>query len=86
MMRRGLWLTAGVVIGAGGTAWSSRRLARLGARARTGEISGDVVRLVERGTRRVSRRVTGALNGGRADARRRRHELHRLFDPSVSAS
>ncbi|HAM03313.1 MAG TPA: hypothetical protein DCQ30_13975 [Acidimicrobiaceae bacterium] len=86
MMRRGLWLTAGVVIGAGGTAWSSRRLARLGARARTGEISGDVLRLLERGTRRASRRMAGAWDGGRADARRRRQELRRQFDPSASAS
>lgn len=85
-MRRGLWLAAGVVIGAGGTAWSSRRLAQLGARARRGEISGDVVRLLGRGSRRVSRRLVGAVDGGRADARRRREQLRRQYDPFASVS
>jgi hypothetical protein len=85
-MRRAVWLAAGVALGAGGTAWSSRRLARLAARARTGEISGDVVRLVERGRRRAARRLASALDAGRAEAGRRRLELRREYDPSVSGS
>jgi hypothetical protein len=33
-MRRATWLAVGMAVGAGGTVWSSRRLARLSERAR----------------------------------------------------
>jgi hypothetical protein len=75
VIRRGLWLTAGVVIGAGGTVWSRRRVAALAKRARAGQLSGDVVRLVDRGTRRVQRRLSTAVEAGRLEARRRETEL-----------
>jgi hypothetical protein len=72
-----MWLGAGVVLGAGGTVWSRRRISTLAERARTGEITGDVVRLVDRGARRVRRRMAIAVEAGRVEARRREGELLR---------
>lgn len=84
-MRRGLWLTAGVVLGAGGTVWSRRRVTVLAERARSGEITGDVVRLVDRGARRVQRRLATAVEAGRVEARRREGELLRVSAPRHGA-
>lgn len=81
MIRRGMWLGAGVVLGAGGTVWSRRRIATLAERTRTGEITGDVVRLVDRGARRVRRRMALAVEAGRVEARRREGELLRAGSP-----
>ncbi|MDE3085290.1 MAG: hypothetical protein KGJ77_00865, partial [Acidobacteriota bacterium] len=81
MSRRGTWLAVGVAIGAGGSSWSRRRLARLKARTGSGEIAGDVLRVVEGGTRRVGRRLAGAIDAGRAEARRRERELRRAYEP-----
>jgi hypothetical protein len=84
-MRRGAWLALGAVLGASGTVWSRRRLEELASRARSGAISGDVVRLVDRGVKRVDRHVTTAIETGREEARRRRGELHRLYAPRASS-
>lgn len=77
MIRRGMWLTAGVVLGAGGTVWSRKRIATLAERTRSGEITGDVARLVDRGARRAQRRLSVAVEAGRVQARRREGELRR---------
>ncbi|MHB8595123.1 MAG: hypothetical protein ACYDB3_12495 [Acidimicrobiales bacterium] len=70
---------AGLVLGAGGTLWSRRRLQELSSRARSGRLSGDVLRSVDRRARRVGRSLQGAVHAGRAQARRREEELrHRL--------
>lgn len=79
-----MWLSAGVMLGAGGTVWSRRRVAALAERARQGQLSGDVVRLVDRGARRVQRRVGTAIEAGRLEARRRQGELLRSVAPHRS--
>jgi len=84
-MRRTAWLALGALIGASGTVWSRRRLEQLASRARSGEVPGDVVRLVDRGLRRVDRRLATAVSTGREEARRRRRELHHLYGPRASA-
>lgn len=84
-MRRTAWVTLGAVLGASGTIWSRRRLAELARRARSGEVPGDVVQLVDRGLRRVDRHLTTAVATGREEARRRSRELHRLYAPRASA-
>ena len=84
-MRRTAWVAIGAVLGASGTVWSRRRFEALASRARTGEIPGDVVRLVDRGLRRVDRHVATAIDTGREEARRRSRELHRLYAPRASA-
>ena len=81
MIRRGAWLTAGVVLGASGTVWSRRRVVDLADRARSGEISGDVARLLDRGARRMRRRVSAAVEAGRVAAHRREGELRRSVQP-----
>jgi hypothetical protein len=78
-----MWLTAGVVLGAGGTVWSRRRLSVLAERARRGQLSGDVLHLVDRGARRVQRHVASAVEAGRLEAHRRRGELMRTMQPRV---
>jgi hypothetical protein len=83
--RRSTWLVVGVALGAGGSSWSRRQLARLKARTGSGEIAGDVVRLVEGGGRRISRRLAGAVDAGRAEARRRERELRRAYEPRAAA-
>jgi hypothetical protein len=60
-------------------------LDELAGRARAGEVPGDMVRLVDRGLRRVDRHVTTAILTGRDEARRRSRELHRLYAPRASA-
>lgn len=84
-MRRTAWVALGAVLGASGTVWSRRRLGELAGRARSGEVSGDVARLVDRGLRRVDRHLTTAIETGREEARRRSRELHRLYAPRASA-
>lgn len=81
MIRRGVWLSTGVVLGAGGTLWSRRRLSALAEWARTGQITGDVARVVDLGARRVQRRVALAVEAGRVQARRREGELRRVVEP-----
>ena len=85
MIRRGMWLSAGVVLGAGGTVWSRRRLSALAERARSGAIAGDVARVVDLGARRVQRRVAFAVEAGRVQARRREGELRRVVEPRHTA-
>ena len=85
MIRRGLWLAAGVAAGAGGTIWSRRRLQGLAERARAGQIPSDITRLVERGGRRISRRVGTAVDAGRVQARRRESELRLALRPGPRA-
>lgn len=83
-MRRAGWLTVGAVLGVSGTLWSRRRVEDLAHRARSGAIAGDMARLVDRGWQRVDRRLAGAVETGRQEARRRRHELRRAYDPRPS--
>jgi hypothetical protein len=78
VIRRGAWLTAGVVLGAGGTVWTRRRVGAMAERARAGAVPADLARLVQRGARRVRRRVGGAVEAGRVEARRREGELRTL--------
>jgi hypothetical protein len=84
-MRRVVWLTIGAVLGASGALWSRRRWEELANRARSGAISGDVVRLLDHGFRRVDRHVATAIDTGREEARRRSRELHRHYAPRASA-
>lgn len=81
MMRRALWLAVGAAAGASGALWSSRRLGELSQRARSGALPGDVLHLARRGSARVARRVAGAVDTGRSEASRRRHELDRALQP-----
>jgi len=80
-----MWLSAGIALGAGGTVWSRRRLTALAERARSGEITGDVARVVDHGARRVQRRVALAVEAGRVQARRREGELRRVVEPRRAA-
>jgi len=78
--RRVRWLALGAALGAGGAVWSQRRLATLAERARSGAVPADVVRLVDRGSRRLGRHVAVSVAAGRADARRREMELRRVVE------
>ena len=73
-----MWLTTGVVLGAGGTIWTRRRVGALAERARDGALPEDLARLVQGGARRVRRRLGGAIEAGRVEARRREGELRVL--------
>ncbi|HUY64465.1 MAG TPA: hypothetical protein VMV14_08115 [Acidimicrobiales bacterium] len=77
MIRRGAWMTAGMVVGVGATVWSQRQAAVLTQRARQGRLPGDVARIIDRGSRRVGTRLRLAVDAGRVEARRRQEELHR---------
>ena len=85
MSTRTRWLAVGVALGAGGSSWWRRRVGRVVARTRTGEISGDVLRLVDRGSRRLGRRLAVAVDAGRAEAQRREAELRRAYEPRAAA-
>ena len=82
MSRRSAWLVVGVALGASGTSWWRRRVVE---RAQSGDITGDVLRLVDRGSRRVGRRLAGAVDAGRHEARRREDELRRAYEPRGAA-
>ncbi|HXW33687.1 MAG TPA: hypothetical protein VEJ87_03845, partial [Acidimicrobiales bacterium] len=55
----------GVALGAGGAIWTRRRLEAMSARLRPAQLVGD--------------RFRSAVDGGKADARRREEELRREF-------
>jgi len=79
MIRRLLWLVAGVVLGASGTLWLRRRIERLAQRLRPTRVATDVSSGLEQAVRSTSGRVRGAVDGGRRDARAREDQLRRDF-------
>jgi hypothetical protein len=81
VIRRGVWVGLGALAGVTATVWSRRRLAELSARAEAGELPAEMARLAGRGSRRLGRRLSTAVDTGRAEARRRREELRRSFEP-----
>jgi hypothetical protein len=81
MIRRPLWLAAGVALGAGGTLWTRRRLERLSRRLERGTVAADVVSLVDRSAHGAMGRMRDAVDAGRTAARRREDHLwHELGD------
>lgn len=80
MTRRVRWLALGAALGAGGAVWSQRRLAELADRAKEGKVPADVVRLVDRGSKRLGRHVASSMAVGRAEARRRELELRQSVE------
>ena len=82
-MRRGMWLGVGAALGAGGTLWARRRLEAVSERVRTGEITGDVVRIVDHRTKMAARRVRRAVDAGRESARRREEQLWRDMETAA---
>ena len=81
MIRRGFWAGLGAVAGVTATVWSRRRLDELSARAESGELPAELSRLAGRASRRLGRRLSTAVDAGRHEARRRREELRRSFEP-----
>jgi hypothetical protein len=75
MMRRALWLGAGVALGTGGTLWGRRRLVRVGRRLRPDRMAVELAGGVEDRLRGVAGTVRDAVETGRADARRREMAL-----------
>jgi hypothetical protein len=80
MMRRPMWLLAGVALGAGGTLWTRRRLERLARRVRPSAVAGDVATVVDRRRRLAVARMRDALEAGRTGAQRRELDLRRELD------
>ncbi len=78
-MRRTLWLGAGVAAGVSGTVWVRRRLATLSRRVRPGSVADQVTSVARAVPGALSGRVRHAVEGGRADARRREAQLRRRF-------
>jgi predicted transcriptional regulator len=79
-MRRSFYLAVGAALGASATVWSRRRAAELAAQARAGQVPAEVIRLVDRSSRRVQRHVAGAVHAGRIEARRREDELRQALN------
>ncbi len=65
--------------GGGGTLWARRRVERLAQRVRTGDVVGDIAAVAESGARAAARRVQGAVDAGRVEARWRENELRRTL-------
>ena len=80
MMRRPLWLAAGMALGAGGTLWTRRRLERLARRIESGTVGADLASLADRSAQAAAHRVRAAVDAGRAAARRREDDLRRELD------
>lgn len=75
MVKRPMWLAAGLVIGAGGTLWAERRV-RAGARRLMDRLSPEHVTAGSWGTaRKLGGRVREAVDAGRAERGRREEEL-----------
>jgi hypothetical protein len=72
-MRRTLWFGTGAVLGATGVVWGRKRVEVLVDRFRPAQVAGGVGDRV----RGVGAHVRRAVDGGRADARRREGELRR---------
>jgi len=75
MMRRPLWLAAGVALGAGGTMWTRRRFERLTRRLERRTVAADLVSLADRSAHGAMGRVRDAVDAGRDAARRREDHL-----------
>lgn len=75
MIRRPLWLAAGVALGAGGTVWTRRRLERLSRRLQRGTVAADLVSLADRSAQGAVGRIRDAVDAGRDAARRREDRL-----------
>ncbi|HUC38063.1 MAG TPA: hypothetical protein VMR97_13190 [Acidimicrobiales bacterium] len=84
-MRRTVWLSAGVALGAGGTLWARRRLEVVSRRMHSGELTGDVAAIVDRQARRATRRLRRAVEAGRDQAKRREDQLWRELEVSARA-
>jgi len=80
-----MWLGTGAVLGAGGVLWVRRRLEQLSERMRSGEITGDVLAVVDRRAESAARRVGRAVEAGREDARRREDQLWRELEVRARA-
>ncbi|MHB8682199.1 MAG: hypothetical protein ACYDA2_08925 [Acidimicrobiales bacterium] len=85
MMRRGIWFAAGIAAGAGATVWTRRRVEAIAQQARDGRLPAEVVRLADRGSRRVGRHLAGAVEAGRLQARRREVQLRTTLAPRTQA-
>jgi len=85
VIKRAVWFSAGAAIGAGGTVWARRRVESISKRMRSGELTGDVVAMVDRRAQRAARRVRGAVDAGREEARRREDQLWRELEVRARA-
>ena len=85
MIRRGIWLGTGAVLGAGGTLWARRRFEQLSDRMRSGDITADVMAIVDRRLESASHRVKRAVEAGRLDARNREDQLRRELEVRARA-
>jgi len=73
------------VLGAGGTLWARRRLEQLADRVRSGDVSADVMAIVDRGVESAARRVRRAVETGRQEARLREDQLWRDLEVRARA-
>ncbi|HLI73497.1 MAG TPA: hypothetical protein VKU86_06420 [Acidimicrobiales bacterium] len=80
MIRRPLWLAAGVALGAGGTLWTRRRLEGLSRRIESGTVGADLASLADRSAHAAAHRVRAAVDAGRKAARRREDDLRRELE------
>lgn len=85
MIKRAVWLSAGAAIGAGGMVWARRRLESLSRRVRSGELTGDVVAVLDRRAQGAAHRVRRAVETGREEARRREGQLWRDLEVRARA-
>lgn len=65
--------------------WARRRVESISKRMRSGELTGDVVAMVDRRAQRAARRVRGAVDAGREEARRREDQLWRELEVRARA-
>lgn len=85
MIKRAVWLSAGAAIGAGGTVWARRRVESFSRRMRSGELTGDVVAILDRRAQGAASRVRRAIETGREEARRREDQLWRELEVRARA-
>ena len=85
MVKRAVWFSAGAAIGAGGSMWARRRVESLSRRVRTGELTGDVVSILDRRAQSAARRFRRAVDAGREEARRREDQLWRDLEMRARA-
>ncbi|MGO9455480.1 MAG: hypothetical protein ACLP62_00330, partial [Acidimicrobiales bacterium] len=75
MMRRPVWLAAGMALGVGGTLWAEQRVRRAARRAAGRLAPEQVVAGARQSVRQVGDRVRSAVDAGREARATREAEL-----------
>lgn len=85
MIRRPLWLGAGVALGVGGTLWAEQQVRRRVRRVSAALTPAGASDEVRRSARAAGARVRAAVEEGRLERRRREAELWAELEPGRAA-